>query len=77
MMWTATRPPEKWSSVAKVLAASVGATKPGRWATSSPSRSVFAATWAATWVPSGLPEPYPIRTRSNPASSWARANRTV
>ena len=43
--------------VAKVREASVGATKPGRWATSRPSRSVCAATWAATWVPSGQLEP--------------------
>jgi hypothetical protein len=57
MVCTATRPPESWSSVAKVRAAVVGATKPGRWAMSSPRRSVCAAAYAATCVPSGVDEP--------------------
>jgi hypothetical protein len=71
---TATRPPVNWSSVANVRAASVGATKPGRCAISRPIRSVCAAAYAATCVASGVDDPYATRTRSNPASSWARAN---
>ncbi|MCW2812556.1 MAG: hypothetical protein JWN84_11 [Nocardioides sp.] len=57
MTCTATRPPANWSIVAKVRAARVGATEPGRWATSSPRVEVTAATAAATWVPSGHDEP--------------------
>jgi hypothetical protein len=57
MVCTATRPPESWSRVAKVRAAVVGATKPGRCAISRPMRSVCAAAYAATWVPSGVDDP--------------------
>ena len=74
---TATRPPVSWSRVAKAREALVGETKPGRCAISRPIRSVLAAAYAATWVASGVDDPYAMRMRSKPLSSWARANRRM
>src|ERR1700726_2613052 len=61
--WSASSPPEitcrairpgsKASMVAYMRAATVGATKPGRCASRTPSRSVAFSTWLATVNPSG------------------------
>ena len=56
MMWTATRPRLNWSSVASIRAATVGNTKPGRWAIRKLSLSVWAAAYDATCRPSGVAE---------------------
>jgi hypothetical protein len=56
MMWIITRPSEIRSSPAMPLANCVGKVKPGRWATTGATRSVFSATNWASWSESGAPE---------------------
>ena len=52
MTCRAMRPSVRWSKVAILRAARVGATKPGRWAIRKPSRSVWWAACCATRKPS-------------------------
>ena len=61
--------------VANLRAAMVGATKPGRWASSTPSRVVAFRTWSATVNPSGEEELWATSTRSNPDCSCLQASR--
>ena len=72
MRCTVTRPPDAVSSVAKVLAAKVGAETFGRCATRSWIRSVCAAAQAAACAGSGPSEAYGNSTWSQPCCSWAR-----
>src|SRR5580658_5110245 len=59
--------------VANLRAAIVGATKPGRWASSTPSRLVAFSTWSATANPSGEEELCATSTRSKPDCSCVTA----
>ncbi len=61
--------------VANLRAATVGAMKPGRWASSTPSRMVAFRTWSATMNPSGMDELCATSTRSKPDCSCAAASR--
>ncbi len=61
--------------VAYLRAATVGETKPGRCASSTPSRSVAFSTWLATVNPSGMAELCATSTRSKPDCSCTRASR--
>jgi hypothetical protein len=52
------------------------ARKPGRCASSTPSRSVAFSIWLATMNPSGMDELCAMRTRSKPDCSCTRAMRS-